>query len=652
MSDLIPREHLFGNPSFASAEISPDGTRMSWLAPRDGVLNVWVAPTDDPGAARPITADEGRGIRFHAWARNNRHVLYLQDEAGDENWRVHAVDVETGDERDLTPLEGVQARVVKASWEHPDEVLIALNDRDPQWHDIHRLDLRTGERTLVEQNDRFAHYVADGDLALRFAVQSTPSGGFVVHQRRGDEWEPRFEVAREDALTTSVLFVDERRDVAWLKDSRGRDTAALVRWDLETDETEVVGESDRADVAGILVHPTTRQVQAWSENYERVHWHFLDEAVRADLEHLRTVADGDVDVVSRDRRDDQWIVAFTLDDGPVTYYHYDRTTGVAHRLFSTRPELEGAPLDKMHPVVIEARDGLELVSYLSLPAAADPEGLGRPTEPLPMVLAVHGGPWARDSFGYNPTHQWLTDRGYAVMSVNFRGSLGFGKAFVNAGDHEWGRKMHEDLLDAVQWAVDEGIALDDGVAIMGGSYGGYATLVGLTFTPERFACGVDIVGPSNLETLLDSVPPYWKPMFETLARRVGDPRTDEGVELLQERSPLHRVEAIERPLLIGQGANDPRVKQAESDQIVQAMQGKGLMVTYTLFPDEGHGFARPENNLAFYAVAEAFLAEILGGRCQPFGDDLQGSSLQVPVGADQITGLVEALDALRTDPEP
>jgi dipeptidyl aminopeptidase/acylaminoacyl peptidase len=297
----------------------------------------------------------------------------------------------------------------------------------------------------------------------------------------------------------------------------------------------------------------------------------------------------------------------------------------------------------MHPFVIPSRDGLNLVSYYTLPLGSDSDDDGIPDAPLPAVLAVHGGPWGRDVWGYNAQHQWLANRGYAVLSVNFRASTGFGKAFVNAGNREWGHKMHDDLIDAVEWAVEAGIADRDKIAIMGGSYGGYATLAGLTFTPETFACGVDIVGPSNLVTLLETTPPYWKPQIEMLTSRVGDHRTKEGRAFLKKCSPLTYADKICRPLLIGQGANDPRVKQAEADQIVGAMQEKDIPVTYVLYSDEGHGFARPENRMSFNAVAEAFLAECLGGRFEPVGDDFQGSTIGVPVGAKGVPGLPESL---------
>jgi dipeptidyl aminopeptidase/acylaminoacyl peptidase len=336
-------------------------------------------------------------------------------------------------------------------------------------------------------------------------------------------------------------------------------------------------------------------------------------------------------------------VAYVLSDGPIRYYRYDRAKKKAKFLFTNQEALESLKLAPMTPVLIKSRDGLELVSYLSLPRAADPDGDGKPAQPLPMVLLVHGGPWARDSWRLNPTHQWLASRGYAVLSVNYRGSTGFGKRFVNQSNMEWAGKMHDDLLDAVRWAADQRIADPKQVAIMGGSYGGYATLVGLTFTPDAFACGVDIVGPSNLVTLLETIPPYWAPMVEMFTKRVGDHRTEDGKKLLLSRSPLSRADQIRRPLLIGQGANDPRVKQAESDQIVKAMKERGIPVTYVLFPDEGHGFARPENRTSFNAIAETFLAQCLGGPYQPIGDDFKGSSVTVPAGAEAIHDLPAAL---------
>jgi dipeptidyl aminopeptidase/acylaminoacyl peptidase len=366
----------------------------------------------------------------------------------------------------------------------------------------------------------------------------------------------------------------------------------------------------------------------------------LDRRIARDLANLAKVQRGDVQVVSRSLDDKLWSVAFTSDDQPVKFYLWDRATQKATFLWSNRPALEQAKLVRMTPVVIPARDGLQLVSYLSLPAAADPDGDGKPGAPVPLVLLVHGGPWGRDSWGPNTLHQFLANRGYGVLSVNFRGSTGFGKKYVNAGNGQWGKAMHDDLLDAVGWAVSQKITGKDTVCIMGGSYGGYATLAGLTLTPEAFACGVDIVGPSNIITLLSSIPPYWAPAIAMFKARVGDFTTEAGKQALTAVSPLTYADKIVRPLLIGQGANDPRVKQAESDRIVAAMKAKHIPVTYVLFPDEGHGFARPENNLAFFAVVEAFLSAHLGGVYQPMtAEDFAGSTMQIRAGRNGVPGL-------------
>jgi dipeptidyl aminopeptidase/acylaminoacyl peptidase len=652
---LIPRAVLFGNPDKAGAKISPDGTRLSFLAPVDGVLNVWVGPAGDVAKARPVTHDTGRGVRVYFWAFTSRHLLYLQDKNGDENWRVYAVDLTAGTTTDLTPLDGVNAQIEGVSAKFPGEILVGLNDRAPQFHDLYRVKLATGERTLLARNDAFSGFVTDDDFRVRFAMRMTPDGGTELLAPKGEEWENFLTVPMADALTTGPAGFDKTGNVLYLIDSRGRNTAALAALDLTTGTLSVIAQDARADVSDVLVHPTEKTVQAVAATYDRKRWTVLDPSIRADLDFLRTVADGEIEVVDRTLDDRQWIVVYLLDDGPVRTYRYDRTARKAHFLFTNRKALEGLPLAKMRSVLIPARDGLELVSYLTLPVWSDSDGDGRPSAPLPMVLSVHGGPWSRDTWGYNPYAQWLANRGYAVLEVNFRGSTGLGKAFVNAANREWAGRMHDDLLDAVDWATKAGVAAPGRVAIMGGSYGGYATLVGLTFTPEAFACGVDIVGPSNLVTLLESIPPYWEPMIDLFATRVGDPRTPAGRDLLLSRSPLTRVDKIVRPLLIAQGANDPRVKRAESDQIVRAMQQRTIPVTYVLFPDEGHGFVRPQNNLAFNAATDAFLGNCLGGRVEPVGGDFAGSTITVPEGAALLPGLAEALAAMpkvETPPAP
>jgi acetyl esterase/lipase len=642
-SRLIPRTKLFGNPQRAMCQLAPNGATLSWLAPLDGVLNIWTAPADDIGAAAPATDDRGRGIRFYAWARSGSHLIYIQDEAGNEDWHVYATQPQGGEARDLTPIKGVHAQISGASWDQPNVLMVGLNDRDPRWHDIYRIDIESGERELVVQNDmEFGGFTLDRALRPRIAQKTLlQEGGREFFRFDGDAWEPIFRIGHEDELATGFIGFERSGDHAHILDSRGRDKAALGRMALATCEVEIVAEDDKADISDVLAHPTSYEIEGYGTNYLKLEWTPLNDAMGQDLAHLQGAIEGEVRITSRSKADDRWIISAAAADAPETTYLYERGARELTRLFSSRPDLEDETLSPMHPVVIPSRDGLELVSYLTLPADTDYDG--RPEKPLPMVLLVHGGPWARDGYGYNPQHQWLANRGYGVLSVNFRGSTGFGKAFVNAADLEWGARMHDDLLDAVSWACEAGIAKPEMVAIMGGSYGGYATLAGLAFTPEVFACGVDIVGPSNLETLLATIPSYWASFYETLARRVGDPRNDDGLALLKARSPLYAADKIARPLLIGQGANDPRVKQDESDQIVTAMKANDLPVTYVLYPDEGHGFARPENRMSFYAIAEAFLSRHLGGGAEPFGDDFKGSSLEVPEGADQMDGLPSAL---------
>jgi dipeptidyl aminopeptidase/acylaminoacyl peptidase len=467
-----------------------------------------------------------------------------------------------------------------------------------------------------------------------------------VPEKEGDstKWKDFLEFGPEDAMTSGPAGFDKSGETLYFEDSRNRNTAGLFAIDLDSGHTKLIAEDPRTDVGGVLVHPTEKKIQAVSFTYARTEWKILDPAIADDIAYLKKFSDGDFIVTSRTQDDKQWTVAYILDNGPVKFYRYVR--GKKPKmvfLFNNRDDLADYPLVKMHDRVIKSRDGLNLVCYLSLPPGSDPDNDGVPNHPVPMVLDVHGGPWARDSWGLNPYHQWLANRGYAVLSVNYRGSTGFGKEFINAANGQWSGEMHDDLLDAVKWAVDHKIAKEDKVAIMGGSYGGYATLVGMTYTPDVFACGVDIVGPSSLVTLLQNVPEYWMPFMPVMKVRVGDISTEEGRAKLLKRSPLTYVDKIKKPLLIGQGANDPRVKRKEADQIVKAMTDKSIPVTYVLYPDEGHGFHRPENNKSFNAVTEAFLAEQLGGRFEPVGNDFKGANITVPVGAEHVPGLAKAL---------
>ncbi len=660
---MIPRETLFGNPERSRVTLSPDGKMLAWLAPVDGVMNVWVAPAENLAAAKAVTAEKVRGLRNYQWAYNNTHILHTQDEGGDENWKVYSLEVATGKAKDLTPFSEIKgedgkpimlpsgkqmrpaARIEEVSQRFPDEILLGLNNRNPQYHDVHRCNIKTGELTLVQKNDEWGSFNADETFTIRLASKPTQDGGMEIFKADGKGGFTSIEkVPQADALTTQATGFDASGKTLYWIDSRGRDTGAVFAQNMETGEKKLIAEDARADAGGAIMHPKTGLIQAASFNYERESWKVLDEAIKPDLDALAKVADGDLSITARSQDDAKWTVAYRLDNGPIKYYLYDKAAKKATFLFSNQPKLDGLPLSHMKPVVIKASDGLNLVSYLTVPSQYDKNNDAKPDNgPGPMVLLVHGGPWARDSWGFNPYAQWLANRGYSVLEVNFRGSTGFGKKFLNAGNMEWAGKMHTDLIDAVNWAVDQKIARKDKVAIMGGSYGGYATLVGLTFTPDVFACGVDIVGPSNIITLFNSIPPYWAPLITQFTTRVGDHRTEDGKKLLESRSPINFVDKIKKPLLIGQGANDPRVKQAEADQIVAAMQKKNIPVTYVLYPDEGHGFARPPNNKSFNAVTELFLAEHLGGSWENIGKDFEGSTITVPAGQELIPGLSEGL---------
>ena len=614
MVELIPRQVLFGNPQRVSPRISPDGTRLAWIAPHQDVLNVWVAPISaehgvDWPAASVVTDDSDRGIRMFAWAYDGRHLLYLQDTGGDENWRLHDVDLQTMQRRDLTPFDGVQTQLIAMERKFPTELLIGLNRDNAQLHDVYRLDLVTGELVKELENFGVVGWEADAQMVVRAAAAPQPDGGFtlLVRDDADSDWRPLLTVASDDALTSApIAFSEDGRSLLGTS-SVGAQTGRLVRIDIATGATEVLAEDPEADVRGVRLHPDTREPQIVTLLKDRSEYLVLDPAVAADLEAIRALHPGDPTFEDADDADTTWLIGFTNDTGPVSYFSYDRASRTGRFLFEARPELSRFELAAMEPFSFTARDGLTVHGYASFPPGADRTG-------LPTVVNVHGGPWVRDVWGYHPEAQWLANRGYLCIQVNYRGSTGYGKSFVNAGDREWGGRMHDDLVDAVAYAVSQGWTDPARVAIYGGSYGGYAALVGAAFTPEVFCCAVDIVGPSNLKTLIETIPPYWAPMVAQFHRRVGDPAAD--ADFLWSRSPLSRVHDIRIPLLIAQGANDPRVRQDESEQIVAALREAGIEHDYLLFPDEGHGFAKPENRLRFYAAAERFLARYLGGRVE------------------------------------
>ncbi len=604
---LIPRDVLFGNPEKASPAIAPSGRRLAYLAPSNGVLAIWVRTI---GAAddRVVATDPNRPLRNVAWAPDSQTVLYTQDKNGDENFHVFAANANGGGPpRDLTPYDGVRADILDIDPTKPHAILIQMNKRDKTVFDVYRLDPATGKTTLDTQNPGGVEgWVADASLAVRASLAQHQDGSYEIDVRdtTSSPWRKFATFSADDGMPSPEGFSEDGKAL-YVTANAGANVARLLRYDLASGRSTMVYQDPTYDVDGALFSEATHRLVAARIQREHLEWAALDPAYEADFAALVAAHRGDIRILGMDRAERTLLVSYTVADGPVTYYTYDRGARTTSFLFSARPALDTLALANMQPIAYQARDGLTIHGYLTLPVGVEPKK-------LPMVLFVHGGPWGRDVWGYSGTVQWLANRGYAVLQPNFRGSTGYGKAFLNAGDRQWAGGMHTDLLDAKDWAVSQGYADPKRVAIMGGSYGGYATLAGLAFSPDAFACGVDIVGPSNLNTLLASIPPYWQTARAMFARRMGD-----SVDILNAQSPLFKADQIKAPLLIGQGLRDPRVNVRESDQIVAAMRANGRPVVYIVFPDEGHGFARPENTKRFNAQVESFLAKYLYGRNEP-----------------------------------
>jgi dipeptidyl aminopeptidase/acylaminoacyl peptidase len=620
LPDLIPRSVLFGNPQKSGLQISPDGQRLAYLAPSSqGVLNVWVQTVGKEDAVQ-VTNDTHRGIHSYGWIADGRRLAYIQDNAGDENYHLYSVDLQTKIVRDLTPFQGIRAQNFILNKKFPDQVLVGLNLRNRQLFDMYRINLNTGAAELDTENPgTVIGWSADDTFTIRAATIMNPMDGSTVIRVREAKDKPwRDLMAFPFGENGNLIDFSLDGQTAHIISSLGSDTTRLIQVDLATGkEIRVIASNRQCDVGGVIIHPDRHEVQAVVYNYLMPSYTILDASIKDDFAFLQKAHPGVVGFNGRDNSDQKWIVSYMVEDGPVSYYIYTRSTKTLDFVFEHRPDLKKYKLAKMQPVVIKARDGFELVSYLSLPVGLKPVK-------LPLVLLVHGGPWSRDSWGYDGYVQFLANRGYAVLLVNFRGSSGFGKKFLNAGDREWGvGKMQQDLTDAVKWAIKQGYADPAKVAIMGGSYGGYATLAGLTFTPELYCCGVDIYGPSHIKTLLQSIPPYWAPMKKMFMLRVGDVEKDEAFD--KKISPIFHVDSIRAPLIIGQGKNDARVNIRESDQIVEAIRARNLPVKYIVYADEGHGFARPENNLDFMGHVDEFLAKYLGGRFEPY-QKVKGSS--------------------------
>jgi dipeptidyl aminopeptidase/acylaminoacyl peptidase len=619
---LIPRDHMFGNPERTNPQISPDAKYLAYLAPdKNNVLQLWVrtlGAQDD----RPLTAEKTHGIWHYTWTYSPNKLIFAQDNHGDENWEIYSVDIHSGNTKNLTPYKGVQSRLVGIDPTHPDDMLIAMNLRNRRLHDVYRLNLLTGETVMIDRNGGLQYkWALDSQLGVRAAA--TPVA-VIVRESAKQPWRiaRRWQAGSSGGLIGQSL---DHRTVYLRASPMDGDTEALLAFDIASGNETVMAHDLKYDIEDVFVDPITRQIQAVAFQKERLEWQILDQSIADDFATLAKVRARQFTVIHpysspllpsrslgrRDLRDRIWIVSYESDDGPTYHYAYDRSSKTATFLFADRPKLEAFRLASMQPISYQSRDGLTVHGYLTVP-------VGVPARNLPVVLLVHGGPWARDRWGYHGTVQWLANRGYGVLQVNYRGSTGYGRKFVEASYKEWGGKMHDDVVDGAHWLIKNGIADSQKIAIMGASFGGYATLVGLTFTPEIFAAGVSRVGISSLLSNAKTRPPYWSVFRGVYARRVGDPDKEE--ELLKSRSPLYFADRVKAPLLIAHGANDVRVVAAESQQMVEAMRKENKPVEYFVCEDEGHGMNRAENRHHFYAKAEEFLARYLGGRFEPAGE--------------------------------
>ena len=535
----------------------------------------------------------------------------------------------------LTPPQGVRSSVQESDYRFPDEMLFRHNERDKRFFDLYRINVVNGRSELLYENHDYVGLVTDSTFRLRLAVRYAANGDAECFERRENDWIHFTTIPIADIDSTQLIDFSDDGNTLYMIDARARDKAALVSFDMTTRQTKVLAEDDEADIVAVDFEPRDRRPLAALAIKERIRWHVIEPSAAKELAMLAGYGAGDPEFVSRSSDNRKVTAYLERDSASGEYVLIDHSAEAIRPLFTQRTSLAQVRLRPMEPVVIPARDGLKLNGYLTMPA----EGQTSARTALPMVLVIHGGPYARDGWGFNSVHQWLASRGYAVLSVNYRGSTGFGKAFVTAADREWGGRMHDDLIDTVDWAIGRGFVDPKRIGFYGASYGGYSALMAATKTPEVFACIVDVFGVSNLITFMATIPPYWGPWFSIWKNRLGDPATDEGRAFLRERSPINHIERASRPILIAQGMRDVRVVAAESEQMVAALKAKRVPVTYITFPDEGHGFVRPENRLAFTAVTEAFLATHLGGQFQPIGSDFAGSTIRIEAGGELVPGL-------------
>lgn len=608
---LIPREVLFADPDKIQVKLSPDGQYITYLATHEGVLNLWLAPLNQLGQAKPVTRSE-HPLRDYWWTPSGDWLLYSHDHAGDENWQLYGYHLLTGENKTYTER-GCQARLLQMTKANPRKILIALNERDKHYHDVYVLDIITGKKEDVLENSQYWDFIGDGEFRARIGIKINEHSGEYVDLISG---ESLMQIPQHDLF--GLYFYPKLKPVfshdnntLYVVQSSVSNSSTLVAKNLKNKSSVDLANHPEADICDVLYHPQTKAPIAYAINHEHKQWFGLNEEISVLLGKLRQSHAGEIDIVSQNGGGSQWIVSFNHSDKPTEYYLYEHATHELRFLFLAQDNMQNYAFNPMQGIDIIMSDGTRCMSYLTLPSEM--------AVPVPLVMLVHGGPNFRDFWGFNAFHQWLSNRGYAVLSVNYRASTGFGRAHSESGNGEWAGKIREDIADAMDWAVAQGITTKDKVAIMGRSFGGYQVLAGLTYSPERYCCGIDIVGPANLETMMYCFPPYWKSMRGVLNDVVGaDPDTIEGKEYLRKNSPLTYANQIKRPLLVGHGMNDPRIKQAESDQMVAAMEKNNVPVTYAVFSNEGHQLSHPENRMAFYGLVEAFLAKNLGGKAEPY----------------------------------
>jgi dipeptidyl aminopeptidase/acylaminoacyl peptidase len=622
MPPLIDREVFFGNPEYAGAQISPDGKYISFIKPLSGTLNVFVKGIDEPfESARPMTNDQKRPVRQYFWSRDGKYILFVQDNGGDENFNVYAVNPADKPAagspvpaaRNITSGKKVRAIIQAVPQSDPDVIYVGINERDPAWHDLYKVKISSGERTLVMENkDRLGGMVFDNADKIRLATRSAQNGDTEILRVNADGTTAKIYSCDVFDSCGPVAFTKDNKKVYFQTNKGTSDLIELDLLDPETGKTEKV-ESDplgRVDFGNAMISDLTHEIIATSYEDDRERLYWKDKSFEKDYNFIKNkLGDREINFQSSTADETKFIVSTNSDVDPGTVWLFDRKSKNLTTLYQVRKNLDRAALAPMKAIRYKSSDGLEIPAYLTLPK-------GVAGKNLPLVVVPHGGPWGRDSWGYSSMAQFLANRGYAVLQPNFRASTGYGKKFLNAGNKEWGQKMQDDLTWGVKYLVAEGVADPKRVGIMGGSYGGYATLAGVTYTPDMYAAAVAIVAPSNLQTLLESVPPYWESIRTVFYKRMGDPNTPEGLAQMKRQSPLYSADKIKTPLMVVQGANDPRVNKREADQIVIALRDRNYPVEYLVAPDEGHGFARPVNNMAMFAAGEKFLAKHLGGRFQ------------------------------------